>query len=63
MCQWGYPLLVRQPRLPPKKAERGGRGPKPLAPMLADGFAYLNHCRLCPLTRLPVTLVREDQVI
>jgi hypothetical protein len=43
----GYPLPVRQPRLPPKKAERGGRRQSRWS-LTTDGFAYLNHRRLCP---------------
>jgi hypothetical protein len=39
-----YPLPVRQPRLPPKKAGRGGRRQSRWS-LTTNGFAYLNHRR------------------
>jgi hypothetical protein len=44
----GLPTAGSTTTIAAQESGTWGTKAKPLAPVLADGFAYLNHCRLCP---------------
>jgi hypothetical protein len=50
--RWGYPLPVRQPRLPPKKAGRGGRRQSRWLPCLPTALLF-EPLSLMPARRFP----------